>query len=272
MAGKKPNRGRSALPLWIGGSSFLLLGAVVWLGGLLAPGAGRGPAAAATPSAAADQPLTRSAPPASCGHCAANLVGKTAAEIGQYALQWSISNDVSYVRTGTPQVLLSRGITGHELPRLGIGCLSPSTTVEEPPYALVILKGYFSSRRAAAQLAPPFRYLAVVIDLWAAMPIRWNGSQTGAAFRTALNDPSLPVAPHQSAVTTCPPDVLARFADGSPVHYGDSVPKGTAPPRPSGVVSVATSTPRPLPPPNATQTGALPLLPQPIPTHGAVTK
>lgn len=128
-------------------------------------------------------------PPATCHYCSNNLVGKSAQEIGQYALEYERTN--RYVRSGMPQVLLSRGITREEYTSLGLGCLADSDSIEQPPLALVILRGDFDLNQFPGGMTVPIAqttqrpiYMSLVFDLWAGMLTAWHTSYSGRLFST----------------------------------------------------------------------------------------
>lgn len=175
------------------------------------------------------QAVTELPPPPTCHYCAGNLVGKTADEIGQYALQYTQNNHI--VRSGTPQILLSRPITREAYTALGLGCLPEFGVIEPPPLALVILKGDFDLNSFGGAHAPirqdlgEIIYLGYVFDLWAGMPTSWQTTKSGGTFRTALNDPSLPDDGNEPSA--CPPGLPLSQAT---LHYGDPAPGFTTPP------------------------------------------
>jgi hypothetical protein len=154
------------------------------------------------------------------------LASASPQEVGQIALARAKTDFP--VRSGTPRVVLSRTVTDAALPAMGL----PSTnfaSIEQPPLTLVILKGDFGfgehaalSRTASSE---HFQYIGYVFDLWAGEPALTIASPDGGVFRTALNDPTLPVVP---AVAVAP---LATPA--ARLHYGAVAP--TLVPRLPGV-------------------------------------
>src|SRR5689334_9296779 len=74
------------------------------------------------------QPLTLRPPPSTCSYCTHNLVGKSAREIGQYAVERLQEEHAVY--SGEPQVLAARAITREEFTALGLGCLGDSIAIE----------------------------------------------------------------------------------------------------------------------------------------------
>ena len=146
-----------------------------------------------------------------------DLKGATPAQVGQFAVQYALAQGA--VRSGKPQVLLSRSVKRSDVSALGIACMGGSSTIEEPPLVLVIMKGDFRLKGGGgsshALVAP---YLAYVFDVWAAEPMLTSASTDGAKFRQALNDPSLPANP--DGVLSCPTDVPSTQT----LHYGDFPP------------------------------------------------
>lgn len=175
------------------------------------------------------QPVTQLPPPPTCGYCVNNLVGKTTNEIGQYALKYAQNNQL--VRSGAPQILLSRPITREEYTALGLGCLPEFAVFEQPPLDLVILKGDFDVNRFGGARAPLRQepnetiYLGYVFDLWAGQPASWQTTKSGGVFRAALNDASLPLDGNEPSV--CPPQLPTSQIT---LHYGNAAPGFDAPP------------------------------------------
>lgn len=187
------------------------------------------------PEKGATSAVTLAQPPATCQYCSRNLVGKSAEEVGQFALEYAKAN--GNVRKGTPQLLLSRSITGEEYTALGLGCLPTFDTLEEPPMVLVILRGYLDLGALASGTAPKVTdmapvYMGLVFDLWAAQPVAWVLSHNqGGIFRQALNDPALPV--ETSSAPGCPKQIpmSQRY-----LHYGQAAPGfSAAPPIPTNI-------------------------------------
>lgn len=175
-----------------------------------------------------------------------NLRGASPEQIGQYALEYVQHHLTVH---GTPQVLLARAIKPGDMPGLGLGCPISISSIEEPPLTLVILKGSFDLRgtmlgRNSAGIE--YNYVAYVFDQWSAGHMLFQASQTGSRFRTALNDPSLPLD-ESSASMVCPTEVPGKKT----LHYGDVAPTVLPPELPE-------ASPMPTSPP----------LPSPIPTEG----
>ena len=186
-----------------------------------------------------------------------DLKGASPEEIGHFAQEYAKAEGL--VWNGTPTVLLSLPITRDQYRALGLGCLPDFAAIEQPPLALVILKGdlEFSSsgliqsqsRRASGA------YVGYVFDIWSARPVALDGSYTGGMFRRALKDPSLPANEDRSP-TVCPTQIPASKKT---THYGGYAPGFTTPPPlPEDVTSSlappTTATPQPAPPPIATET------------------
>jgi hypothetical protein len=123
---------------------------------------------------------------------------------------------------GTMNVLLSQPITREQVANLGLGCLPDFASIEEPPLALVILKGNFSfeSMPGGESLqGTRFPYVVYVIDLWSGDPVKLMNSISGGLLRKALNDPSLPFDEEStSQILECTP----RRPGSAP--YGAEVP------------------------------------------------
>jgi len=121
------------------------------------------------------------------------LVGESDREIGRYAVDYT--RLLYRVVSGEPRVVLVRRVTAAELPSLGLGEIGFGG--EEPPLALVILRGDFDISAMPGSLDPslwPSRvaFIAYVFDLRAGMAALTAGSYRGGDLRTALNDPTLP--------------------------------------------------------------------------------
>lgn len=178
-----------------------------------------------------------------------NLIDASPGEVAQFALDFVQATH--QVRSGKPQVLLSRAVTGEDIMMLGLGCMPDSATIEEPPLVLVILKGDFSPNMPGGGLESA-TYMAFAFDVWAAKPMSTWASRTGVGFRTALNDPTLPEG------SAGLPNVCPTPAAPATLHYGDTAPAPTAPKGPE-LVGISTPTVPPLPTPLLT-------IPMPVPT------
>jgi hypothetical protein len=163
-------------------------------------------------------PLTLIPPPDTCGYCNRNLVGASSKQIGQVVLDYARAE---LDARGTTQLLLVRSIAWGDMPELGLGCLPDFASIEDPPLALVILKGDFNLAGGipGAQSAPDQQkrvtYVIQVLDLWPAGSVYLTGSQTGGILRRVLNDPSLP-AEERTMPTNCFPRAPRTL------HYGQT--------------------------------------------------
>lgn len=173
-----------------------------------------------------------------------DLNGATPEEVGQFALEY-VQHHLTV--SGKPEVALARAIKPNDLPGLGLGCPIQFASIEEPPLTLVILKGKFDvSRVIRGQVGNEYLYVAYVFDHWSAHHMLFQASRTGSRFRTALNDPSLPLD-ESSASMVCPTAAPGKKT----LHYGDVAPTVLPPELPE-------ASPMPTSPP----------LPSPVPTEG----
>lgn len=188
-----------------------------------------------------------------------NLVGATPEQIGQWAVeyvQWA-----KLVKSGSPQVLLSRFVTRQQFEALKLGCLGGSITIEDPPLDVVILKGDFDVTSIGLPLnrysTMSAGYLAYVVDIWSSAPFWETSSLNGHGFGAALNDPSLPPAPEHDKMVCATPIPASQ----KKYHYGDTVPGLPIP-------TVSPETPTPFLPPAPVQTvdSGTPYIPSPVPT------
>lgn len=145
------------------------------------------------------------------------LTGASPDAVARVALN-NVSKDFA-IGSGSPQVVLSRSIQPDDLVQLNLPPL-PQTTIEEPPLTLVILRGDFANHKGLdiVHNGPQshYKYVAYVYDLWAGTPTETLASPTGGLFRTALNDPSLPIEPSP---------VQSQVNRPGPIHhYGDQLP------------------------------------------------
>lgn len=188
-------------------------------------------------------------PPPTCHYCLAHLLNASPEEIGRFAVQYAI--DWGEVLSGTPQVMLSRLVTWDDYLTLGLGCPPSKVTFEEPPLALVILKGDLLPVGPGLATFPDVKYIAYVFDLWADAPTSKIWSADGVTFRIALNDPSLPDG-NSSMPMVCPTPLPHKITQ----HYGEEAPPVDVPTPPDA------GSPTPAPPaPSST-------IPLPIPTTG----
>jgi hypothetical protein len=151
------------------------------------------------------------------------LTNASEAQVGQVALDL-VRQDFD-IRSGTPQIVLTRSIVRDDLPKLNLPSI-PRPTIEEPPLMLVIIKGDFGSLHlpsiVTGQTDQVFKYIGYIFDLWAGAPTLTLADPDGGEFRTALNDPTLPIAP--TPIAPLPVDSPAPLQ-----HYGDVAPT-VAPP------------------------------------------
>lgn len=136
--------------------------------------------------------------------------------VGQAAVDYTKDQ---FPGNGNPQVLLVRSVTKQDLPALGLQRLD-FASVEDPPLMLVILKGDFGfgNHPGSSQTMSGmrFHYIGYVFDLWAGTPTLTMASPNGGEFRTALNDPTLPIVP-----TPVQPPTPAYTKQ---LHYGEVAP------------------------------------------------
>lgn len=147
--------------------------------------------------------------------------GSNLNDIKSYAVDY-LQHDSQLSKYGKIQVLLTRFVKREDIPALGLGCMAASITIEEPPYALVILKGEFTVNDRFGPLGA--KYVAYIFDLWAGTPASTIWSADGSVFRTILNDPSLP-NDNSGMPSICPTDIPNKT-----LHYGDTLPAFPAPP------------------------------------------
>lgn len=130
-------------------------------------------------------------------------------------------------RSGTAQVMLARRVTPAELTSMELYCYQ-SSTIETPPLALIIIKGDFPPDVQNANFtsnSPTISYIAYVFDLWAGAPTLVLKSDHGGAFRTALNDPTLPGDVPAGHPTPRPLSCSNTTSMNSKLyHYGDTLP------------------------------------------------
>jgi hypothetical protein len=146
-----------------------------------------------------------------------DLNGAAPEEVGQFALEY-VQHHLKV--SGRPEVALAKAIKPNDLPALGLGCPIEFGTIEQPPLTLVILKGKFDiSRVMRGQVGNDYLYVAYVFDHWSARHTLFQWSRTGSSFRTALNDPSLPLD-KSSVAMACPTEIAGK----KDLHYGDILP------------------------------------------------
>jgi hypothetical protein len=219
----------------------------------------------------ASSPLTTVPPPQTCDYCTHNLVGKSAAEVGQIVQNLAKQQ----LKTKSePQVLLTRLVDAQALADLGLGCGVAFSAIEQPPMIVTILKGGFDFRSAApgfGQLPPPVAgkdsYVVYVFDAWAGSPAVILPSYDGALVKKALQDPTLPdnEEPIPSVCATPIP------ASQKHLHYGEQAP-GFDVPTHAVIEETPTPYPTPVPPSTAIPVGSYvpvtstPWAPPPLPT------
>lgn len=182
-------------------------------------------------------------------HASPEVIGEVAKDHAQTHLR----------AQGTTSVLLSRPITREQVANLGLGCLAEFASIEEPPLALVILKGDFTFQSmpgGGSSRGARFPYVVYVIDLWSGAPVRLMNSISGGLVRKALNDPSLPFDEEStSQILNCPPRRPGVVPYGAEVP-GLPVPAYTAIPyyetdefkaEPTAPVPVENAVPGPVP-------------------------
>lgn len=151
------------------------------------------------------------------------------------------------VASGTPEIVLNRRVLASELPTLGVPF--GGRRDGEPPLSLVILRGDFDLNQGLVGFrgnAPATeargRYVALIYDMWAQLPIGVWVSPRGGLFRKALNDASLPADDPVRAWPT------ARPGPGALTEFVPMVPPGATPVSGDrGGPMPPTPTPAPLP-------------------------
>jgi hypothetical protein len=147
-----------------------------------------------------------------------NLIGASPEEVGRFAQEYIQAQH--QVSDNTAQILLSRSVAKADIPTLGLGCPPEFAAMEEPPLMLVILKGKFNNGGFGLGMGvPDYNYASYIFDVWSAIPVDIKMTRDGAIFRTALNDPSLPLPPAEfTAPRACPTSAPKTL------HYGDTAP------------------------------------------------
>ncbi|MGA7733351.1 MAG: hypothetical protein WCD37_18980 [Chloroflexia bacterium] len=203
----KVNMMKDLLPKLMIVATILIGVGIFWLVSTR-PGAGVGANAA----------LTLEEPPSTCGYCERNLVGATSEEIGEFVVDLAMTQ---LNPQGSPEVLAVRSIVWEESAQLGLGCLPDFASIEDAPLAVVILKGDMDLGSAVLGLGSlpaeqrRVKYVAIVMDLWAASWVHLTGSPTGEQYNLILNDPTLPQSTADQK-SECPPRAPRT------VHYGQS--------------------------------------------------
>lgn len=187
-----------------------------------------------------------------------NLIGATPEDVGRYAQEYAQARRM--IRTGTPDVLISRPVTRQEYTALGLGCLPDFAAVEQPPLMLVILKGDIDLNwmpGPVGNIAEDGRknnYAAYIFDVWSAQLVSFQGSYTGGLFSKVLNIKDSTAPQENWNPVACPTQIPTSQKK---LHYGDTAPGFTSPPT--------------LPPnmqqgPTGTEV-AVPQMPPPVPTN-----
>lgn len=152
-----------------------------------------------------------------------SLVNASPEQIGQLAVEFARGHHT--IRSGEPQVLLTRPTTLHELTAMGLG-EHDVESIERPPLMLVLLKGDFypfpkPGADESSSADQHITYVAYVYDLWGGTPLIIQESKDGGIFKKVLNDPTLPDATPLSSLD----DAKKRTnqQQGPKVlHYGDT--------------------------------------------------
>lgn len=193
----------------------------------------------------ADKPLSLVEPPATCGYCEDNLIGKTAEEIGQYTANLAERE----MDARGPVNALVRSIVWNDAPGLGLGCLADTLSMEDPPMVLVILKGDLNpgAKVLGGNDVPADKRrmstVIVVMDLWVG---HWNtirGDRSGEKSRNIL-DYVAGLKPLPDPQATCSPRVPKTL------HYGDEllgIILPTIPPEATATVGPTVEPPLPVP-------------------------
>jgi hypothetical protein len=163
-------------------------------------------------------------------------------EIGRFAIEYLRAQN--NIRSGTPEILLTRSIRRADIGALGLGCVGSSPSIEEPPLVLVILRGDFDFSRMLGSSAGPskansgFGYLAIAFDLWAATPMYQKFSSNPEYFKVALGNAN------SATPLVCPTEQAVPKS----LHYGEVAPTPSLIPFPTVLATslpVETPSPRP---------------------------
>jgi hypothetical protein len=110
----------------------------------------------------------------------------------------------SYCSRETPQVLLARRVTAADLKTMEIDTSNPQDVT---PLGLVILKGNFDESECNKHFVSTdtgSKYLCYIFDLQRGLSSATIFSKDGSFFKKALNDPTLPDTPTDSATNVLP--------------------------------------------------------------------
>jgi hypothetical protein len=214
--------------------------------------------AAALGNISAQSTASRPRPPASCTSCNTHLLNMTLDQLGDYAVD-SLKTSGS-LAGASPEVLLTRMITREDYPAVGLGCPPDPSSIEQPPLALVILKGNLRYNGPGMQSTfSESHYAVIVLDLWAGAMTSQSFSVDGRGLAQILNDPTLPT----TELYHCPPPLSTPM-----LNYGDTAPpiKLPAPFHTYSPSQSATLTAGPTNPVPPTPLEGLPTIPRPEPT------
>lgn len=126
------------------------------------------------------------------------FLGKSDTEIGQIAVSYAC---MKFVNKEVPKVMLVRPLQSYDIGPLG---LETTDYCAERPYALVVLKGNFASKRADDNLTQ--KYIAFVFDQKVGSLMLMKTSPNGGPFRELLSDPTLQDDPIIAAPDVMVPD------------------------------------------------------------------
>lgn len=194
-----------------------------------------------------------------------NLLGKSPEEVAKYAVETLQRS--GEVKSGTPEVLLARAVSGHDLQTLGLGC-GYSSAIEQAPWVLVVLKGDFELHLPGTFAGNQnSHYVALVYDMWAGLPTSIASSLDATFLSKVLNDPALPT----QEPYVCP----TQEPYIKTLHYGNEAPGFPVPPPPPSLPTATMGTPPP-PPPISTfdillGAGATPSVSPDVPRSGQPT-
>lgn len=153
------------------------------------------------------------------------LVGASPETIARMALQYTKERVV--IKSGQPTVLLSRAVTLEDMKNFGLsmGNFAPDCN---RPFHLVIIKGDFdlrntlpSSGQSTSKLA---NFVAYIYDLKAGGLTRITADRTGAMFKKALGDPTLPDPPTPAPRPNGEPGNSASYAPPGPPVQEQHIP------------------------------------------------
>lgn len=167
-----------------------------------------------------------------------DLVGASPETIAQMALQYT--KDRVIIKSGQPTVLLSRAVALEDMKNFGLsmGNFAPDCN---RPFHLVIIKGDFDLRNtlpsSGQSTSKPANFIAYTYDLKAGVLTRITADRTGAMFKKALGDPTLPDLPTPAPRPNGEPGNGVSYAPPGPPIQEQYIPceptvaHGTAEPR-----------------------------------------